>query len=221
MLKKNMNSIQIIPAILATTEEEYRNKLNKIRTCPELSEGWIQIDLMDKKFVQNKSIGVDIIAKYPTSLKKEAHLMVEYPENWIDELVKINMDRIIFPLEDLSGIPERIQHIKNHGIEVGLSINPKTLVAKVRPFLDKIDLLLIMSVQPGFGGQEFIQETIAKIEEAAALRQQGKFLIEVDGGINETVVKTLAEAGADNLVIGEYLINGDITENLEKIWQAF
>lgn len=210
-------NIQIIPTILATSEEEYREKLQKIENCPELVEGWIQIDLMDNKFVQNKSVGTEVVAKYPTSLKKEAHLMVDYPENWIDELVKSGFKRIIFPLEDDGGVMERIEHLKNHGVEVGLALNPETPVEKVDPFVSKIDTVLILSVHPGFGGQQFIPETIKKIIELAKLREGRNFLIEVDGGINETNIKDLADAGADNLVIGEHLINGSITENLEKI----
>src|SRR5687767_9744610 len=118
--------IQIIPAILATTEEEYKQKIGIVNSSPSLEGGWVQIDLMDNKFVQNKSISADIIGKYPTKLKTEAHLMVEYPEGWIDELVKLGVDRIIFPVEDNEGVSERIKHIKNHDIKVGLSINPET-----------------------------------------------------------------------------------------------
>lgn len=212
--------IQIIPAILATTEEEYKEKLERIEGSPELAEGWVQIDLMDNKFVQNKSISAEIIAKYPTSLKREVHLMVEYPENWIDELVKVGVERIIFPVEDAEGVLERIKHIKDHGIKVGLSVNPETPVEKISAFIGTIDVVLLMSVRPGFGGQEFIPDTVEKVKRTVILRSGYKFLVEVDGGVNEEVAKDLAEAGVDSLVIGEHLINGDITENLEKIWES-
>lgn len=212
-----MNNIQIIPAILATSEEEYLEKLKKIQENPELKSNWVQIDLMDNKFVQNKSIGFEALEKYSANLRLEAHLMVKYPESWIDELIKLGVKRIIFPVEDADGIDERIAHLRNHGIEVGLSINPETPVAKVVPFIGKIDLLLIMSVDPGFGGQEFISETLNKVREAAQLKQTNNFKIEVDGGINETVANELVGAGADNLVIGEHLFNGNISQNLEKI----
>ena len=211
--------VQIIPAILATTAEDYKQKLEKIMACPELAEGWVQIDLMDNKFVQNKSISPEVIAKYITKLKIEAQLMTQYPENWIDELVKIKVNRIVFPIEDEEGIKERIKHIKNHGIEVGLSVNPQSSVGKVEPFVATIDLVLIMSVNPGFGGQQFIMQTIDKVKEAAQLRSRNENLvIEVDGGINEQVVKELVEAGVDNLVVGSSLLEGDIEENLQKFW---
>ena len=148
--------------------------------------------------------------------------MVKYPENWIDELVKIPVQRIVFPLEDNQGVEERIKHINSHNIEVGLSLNPETSISKLDPFASMIDLVLVMSVHPGFGGQEFIPETLGKINECSRLRSNNNsdFVIEVDGGINESVVKNLVNAGADNLVIGSRLLEGDIEENVEKIWDA-
>jgi ribulose-phosphate 3-epimerase len=172
---------------------------------------------MDNKFVHNKSVGVDIIKKYPINASVEAHLMVDYPENWIDELVKIGIDRIIFPIEDSEGIDERITHIKNHGLEVGLAVNPETPVAKVESFVDKIDVVLLMSVHPGFGGQEFIPEVLDKVSELVNLQKRAHFLIEVDGGINQDNIKNLVKAGVNNLAIGEKLIYGDIKKNLEDI----
>ena len=193
----------IIPAILATNEEEYKDKLQKIEESRQFQDKWVQIDLMDNKFVQNKSIGPEIIAKYPTSLKIEAQLMVEYPENWIDELVKIPVARIVFPIEDSEGIEERIKHIKNHGVQVGLSLNPETQVETLAPFVGTIDLVLVMSVQPGFGGQEFIPESLEKIRKIKSMGWPIK--IEVDGGINKQVKKDLEDAGADYLVMGSHL----------------
>ncbi len=210
--------VQIVPAILATSEDEYKQKLAKIEECGLFEKGWVQIDLMDNKFVQNESIGPDIIAKYPTKLKLEAQLMVEYPENWIEELVKVPVQRIVFPIEDIEGIEDRIQHIKNHQIEIGLSLNPQTDIEKLFPFVSTIEVVLVMSVNPGFGGQKFIPESIDKVRK---LREKGwPIKIGVDGGINEEVVGDLIDAGADYLVIGSHLLEGNIDENLEKIWQA-
>lgn len=215
--------VQIIPAILATTEQEYKEKLDKLKTIAlSKIKGWVQIDLMDQKFVQNESIGPEVIAKYPTEFKLEAHLMVEYPESWIDELVKIPaVTRIIFPVEDAEGVNERIKHIKNHGKEVGLSVNPETNVSVVESYLDQVDVILIMSVHPGFGGQEFIMDTIERIKEVLQLRSGHiQFKIECDGGINEKNAKLVVDAGADYLVIGAHLLEGKLDENLESIWQA-
>ena len=209
--------IKVIPAILATTEEEYYNKISEINNSGLFD--WIQIDLMDNKFVQNQSIEPDVIAKYKTNLNLEAHLMVEYPENWIDELVKIpQLNRIIFPVEDREGITERITHIKNHGKQVGLAINPETDISILEPFLNKIDLVLIMSVHPGFQGQKFIPETVNKINEVLRLRSGFDFKIEIDGGISEENIKQVADAGADIAIIGSGLFKYDnLKVGLEKI----
>lgn len=210
--------IQIIPGILSTSEEDYQEKIKKLSESDVLKAGWIQLDLMDEKFVQNKSITPDIIGKYPHGFKVEAQLMVEYPENWIDELIKLKVDRIVFPLEDNEGVKERIKHIKNHGIEVGLSINPETETSALEPFMSTIDVVLIMSVHPGFGGQEFIFESIAKVRE---IRDNfPETIIEVDGGISEDIALDLVNAGANILVVGaNRLLKGDLDENLEKFWE--
>lgn len=210
--------IQIVPAILATNEEEYTQKLKKIEESELFKDSWVQIDFMDNKFVQNKSIGPDILAKYPTTLKIEAQLMVEYPENWIDELVKIRVERIVFPIEDTEGVPERITHIKNHHIAVGLSLNPETATELLEPFLNDLDMVLVMSVNPGFGGQEFLPEVLPKIKNLKGMKSN--LIVGVDGGIFPKNAKLIADAKADYLVVGSHLLEGDIEKNLERIWEA-
>lgn len=213
------SDVQIIPAVLATTEEEYKQKIDKLTSCPELTEGWVQIDLMDNKFVPNKSIGLDVVAKYPINLKKEAHLMVINPLDWVDDLKRLGFIRIIFHLE--SGNPEPvIKHIRKTTLEIGLAINPVTTVEKLNPFVDRIDLVLIMGVHPGFSGQQFIAETVDRVKETSQLRSKNNnLIIEVDGGVGKHV-RELVDAGAKNLVMGSYLLDGDVTKNLETIWEA-
>lgn len=213
------DSVQIVPAILATTEAEYREELGKINSCPEFTEGWVQVDLMDNRFVQNKSIGLEVLSKYPTKLKREAHLMVVDPREWVRGLMKIGFDRLIFHLEADRTL-EILETIKDGGMGVGIALSPQTPLDKIGPFLDKIDVLLLMSVDPGFGSQHFLPEILEKIKEATELKVQNNFLIEVDGGINEQVAKSVMEAGANILVVGSHLIEGDITENLERLWEA-
>lgn len=218
------SKFQIIPAILATTEVDYKAKLDRIRTCPELVEGWVQIDLMDNKFVQNRSIEPQIIAKYPTNFKLEAHLMVEDPMSWTTKLVKINnIKRIIFHIEIEEDIEKIVQIVRGHGIEVGLAINPETTLEKLNPFISEIDVVLIPGVRPGFQGQEFIPETIYKIKECFRLRSNNNrhFRIEVDGGISKENIKEIVDAGADYLVIGSGLFKYDnLKEGLKKIKEA-
>lgn len=210
--------VQIIPAILAKTEEEYLEKLNKLKSSTSLSSGWVQIDLMDGKFVASQSIGADVLAKTPPPFKIEAQLMVEDPQTWIDGLSSIKIDRIVFPLETKKDILPILQKIKNSHIEAGLSLNPETPIETLDSFADKIDLCLVMSVNPGFSGQTFLAETLEKIKK---LKQKNYSIsIEVDGGINAGVVKELVASGADSLVIGSHLMEGDFDENLEHIWEA-
>lgn len=210
--------IQIIPAILATTEEEYEQKLKKIEVCPELAEGWIQIDLMDNKFVQNSSINPEIVFKYPTSLKRELQLMVEKP--WSEWLVKLDLNqsnRIIAPIEvEEIEIREMLATLGGTEIQFGLSLNPETPVKILEEYITGLDTVLIMSVDPGFSGQQFKPEVLGKIKQLKSLRSD--LVIGVDGGISAENVKLIVEAGADYLVIGSHLVDGDITENLEKIW---
>ena len=128
---------------------------------------------------------------------------------------KFGFKRIIFPVEDGEGILERVEHIKNHNIEVGLSVNPETDILKLTPFIAMIDLILVMGVHPGFSGQEFIDKTLEKIKEINDLGWVNK--IEVDGGVNLENSKNLAELGVDNLVIGSHLFEGDIEKNVQEI----
>lgn len=207
--------VQIIPAILATTKEEYQQKLTKIESSGVFEGGWVQIDLMDNKFVQNKSIDAKVVSEYPAKLKVEAQLMVVDPTNWIREIGKV--DRIVIPVE-IDQVLTYVEQIAKTGAEVGLSINPQTPIERVDPYIGKIDTVLVMSVKPGFGGQKFIVTTVDKVKQ---IKDKGwPVKIGVDGGIDSSVVKDLADAGADYLVIGSHLLEGSIDENLEKIWEA-
>lgn len=212
--------VQIIPAILATSEEEYKQKIEKLQSIKSIKDSWIQIDLMDNKFVQNSSIGLDIIAKYPTSFKIEAQLMVQYPDSWIDGLVNTGVERIIFPLEHTQVIDEKIEHIKKHNInEVGLSLNPETAVEQVYDYLPNLDAVLIMSVHPGFSGQQFIPEVLSKVGKIKSIRPD--ILIGMDGGISEKNAKQVVEAGVDYLVVGSGIFKYDnVEEGIKKIQKS-
>lgn len=211
--------VQILPTVFANTEEDYRRQIDQVETSGVFKGGWVQIDLMDNKFVPNLSIGLEVVAKYPISSRKEAQLMVADPQNWIDGLAKLEFSRIIFPIE-VENTDILIDQVKSHNIEVGLSLNPETPVDKIWQFLDKISLVLVMGVHPGFQGQKLIPETLDKIRKLAELKSTYNFLIEEDGGINLETVKSLVEAGVDNLAVGSFLFNGDIDENLEKLWET-
>lgn len=212
------NEIQIIPVILAFDEQKYQEKVGIVNNTPEFTDGFIQVDITDGSLTESKSVGLDILNKYPILGNVEVHLMVKNPLEWIEKLARLKVKKIIISYEaELA--PETLNKIKDLGLEVGLGINPETDVDKIMPFVRKIDVLLILSVHPGLGGQEFIPETLEKIKKASKLKQQYEFKIEVDGGITPGNVKDIVEAGADGIVIGEHLIYGDIGENLENIWE--
>ena len=194
--------IQIIPAILATTEKEYHEQLEKIISADVFQEGWIQIDIMDNKFVQNKSIGFDVIAKYPESFKKEIQLLVEDPTNWLEQAAYIDahfMDRVIAPVEvGALKIEKYLNKAKELRLEVGLSVNPKTPIESLVPFVDKIRYVVIMSVEPGFQGQQFITDALEKVKK---VKSQYSLTVGVDGGINSSNVRSIVDAGADYLAV--------------------
>lgn len=215
--------VQIIPAVLATSEEQYSADIAKLASSQSLSEGWVHIDFMDNKFVPNLSISPSVSAKYQLAFKKEAHLMVSHPSSpWINDLEKLGFQRIIMHLESDTErwLMDNLRYLEDKDIESGLAINPQTQVEKVLPFKNNIDLLLILGVHPGFQKQQFIPETVDKVKKAAQLFK-GKYgpKIAIDGGINNSNVKLLADAGADVLIVGSYLLQGDIDKNLEALWE--
>lgn len=210
--------VEIIPGVLATNESEYAELLTALNQAEILEGGWLQWDLMDGVFVDNKSVDLELMDKYPTDFQIEAQLMVSDPEAWFEKLIAMDVKRIIFPIEISSDINSLIQKLKEADIEVGISLNPETEVDKIADYINEIDEVLVMSVHPGFGGQEFIDDSIKKV---AQLRQMNQdVIIGVDGGISPDVAPKLVAAGANNLVIGsKRLIENGIDETLEKYWE--
>ncbi len=209
---------QIIPTLFATNEKDYRTRAGQVNSCAEFATSWVQIDFMDNKFVQNQSIDLDVVEKYPIHGKKEAHLMVQDPINWIDELPNLGFERAIFPIE-VGNTKEIIEKIKSVGMQAGIFLNPSTSLDNLLPFLDTIDLVLVMGVNPGFQGQKFIPETLDRVKRLVELRGDRHYIIQVDGGVNLDTAKDLKDAGVDILAVGSFLFNGNITQNLEKIKQ--
>ena len=210
--------VQIIPAVLAKTEQDYQNNINKLNQSESLSGGWVHIDFADNKFVQNTTIEPSIIQKYPNNFRKEAHLMVNHPKDWIDQLKEAGFERIIFHLESEDDILLVIEDIKNKGLEAGLAINKETALEKLEPFLDKIDLVLVMSIVPGFQGQPFIPQTLDKVRQIKSNNWSVK--VGVDGAVRDTNIKEIVESGVDFVTVGSYLLKGDVEENLEMLWEV-
>ncbi len=214
--------IQIIPAILDKTPEDFGEHAEQLKHSLSFQEGWVHIDLADNQFVPNQSIRPSVMVKYPLELHKEAHLMVLHPLEWINELVEAGFERIIFHIEAKDDLNECIDKIKSKGLEVGLAIKNETSLEELEPFMDKLDVILLMGVAPGFQGQEFIPETINKVKETSRLRSKGNynFRIGVDGAVKDDNIKDIVEAGVDFVTVGSFLLKGDPDENLERLWEA-
>ncbi len=210
--------IQIIPAVLATTEEQYKEDVAKLESSEVLQDGWVHIDFADNKFVPNKTVESEVIKKYPSSFHKEAHLMVARPNQWIDKLVDAGFERIIFHIESEEDILGVIENIKSKNLEVGLAVNTQTPIEKLEPFASKIDLVLVMTVVAGFQGQPFIPTTLEKVLEIKSKNWPAK--VGVDGAVKDSNIKEIVNAGVDFAIVGSYLLNGDIEENLENLWEV-
>ena len=170
---------------------------------------WLHLDIMDGHFVPNISFGPQVVrAVRPlTKLFFDVHLMCSRPEILLEPFARAGADEIIVHVELGERVASLIWKIKSLGKKVGLAINPPTAIAEVQPHLDQIDLLLIMTVNPGFGGQEFIHETLPKIQQAEAWRREKQlpYRISVDGGINFQTAAECARVGADTFVSGTTL----------------
>ena len=178
----------------------------------------IHLDIMDGKFVKNKTWTFSEIKKLTSysHLPLDVHLMVEKPEKYIEDYALLNTNDIIFHYEAVKDIESMINLIKSYGLKVGIAVNPNTNVELLFPYLNKIDLVLIMSVYPGESGQSFIENSLEKIKilKEEIIKQEVKTLIEVDGGINDETALLCKEAGVDVLVSASF-IHKDIINNIE------
>ena len=188
--------MKIIPSLIAKTQKELDKRFEKVKSISNL----FQIDVMDRKFVKNNSFQFNF--KLPKNKKYEAHLMVKNPLNWIKKNSK-KVNTIIIHYESEDKILNTINLIKKKNKKVGLAINPKTKLSSILEYLPLVDLVLIMTVDPGKYGSKFLPNTLKKVKE---LRKLHPILaIEVDGGINSKTIKQAKKAGANLFVVGSYL----------------
>ena len=216
-----MKKIQISPSILSADFSQLGSEIKKLE---EGGADLIHVDVMDGHFVPNLTIGPPVIKnlrKY-TKLPFDVHLMISPVHEYIENYANAGADIITIHPEATENLKESISLIKKFGKKVGVSLNPKTEIKTLIDEIDNVDLVLVMSVNPGFGGQKFMPEVLDKIKELKKIRDKNQyhFDIEVDGGINFSNSKTVLEAGADILVSGTTVFkenDGNIKTNIEKL----
>ena len=204
---------KILPSILSA---DFANLERDIKELESIGVDMFHIDVMDGNFVPNISFGFPIIESIRPKTDKvfDCHLMIANPENYVEQFCKVGCDMVSFHIEATNHADRVIQVIKNNGKKAGIVLNPQTSIESIKYLLPKLDYVLIMTVNPGFGGQKFIPEMLEKIEELAKLREEKnyKFLIEVDGGINIETSKSCRDKGADLLVCGSFLFGANDKE---------
>ena len=216
-----MTTIKISPSILSA---DFSNLGNEIQNLEKAEADLIHIDVMDGHFVPNITIGPEVISKLRkyTTLPFDVHLMISPVHNFIKNFADAGADIITIHPEATSDLVSSIKKIKSYNKKAGVSLNPKTSVNKVLPVLNLIDLVLVMSVNPGFGGQQFIKDTLEKVK---VLRKEIdskklKAQIEIDGGINFENAKMAKEAGVDILVSGTTIFKengGNLKKNIQLL----
>jgi len=214
----------IAPSILAADFAHLSREIDKIQQMPN---SWVHLDIMDAHFVPNLSFGVPVIKSIRsiTKLPFDAHLMVDNPEFFFSPLKDAGVNYITFHIEQTNVPLKLIRKIKNLGLKAGISLKPATPISEVENILPYVDILLVMSVEPGFSGQKFINSSLQKIEKAKEIRESKKlhYLISVDGGINNKTAVDVLKAGADILVMGSYFFKNPFKEvkaQIEKLIES-
>lgn len=210
------------PSILAADFSILGEQIKKVE---EAGVSYLHIDVMDGNFVPSISFGMPVVAsiRKASNLIFDVHLMIDKPERYIKEFAAIGADIITFHLEAAADPGAVIDMIHQAGKKAGMSIKPATPVEKIIPYADKLDMLLVMTVEPGFGGQEYISESTERIRQARKLfDERGLSVdIEVDGGISVDNVHVVLEAGANIIVAGSAVFKGDIVGNAERMQERF
>ena len=212
-----MSKTRIAPSILAAN---FGNLQRDVEMVNHSEADWFHLDIMDGVFVPNISYGMPIvktIAKHATKTL-DAHLMIIDPDRYIKTFADLGMDYLTVHFEACNHLHRTIQAIKNEGMKAGVALNPHTNVMQLEDTIQDIDLALVMSVNPGFGGQSFIDNTYSKVEKLKEmiLRKNSSAMIEVDGGVTDKNAKKLVEAGADVLVAGSYVFKSPNPDNTIK-----
>ena len=214
----------LAPSILSADFCELGRQIEEIGNA---GAQYVHIDVMDGVFVPSISFGMPIVScvRPRTDMFLDVHMMVTKPERYVEEFVKCGADSVTIHVEACDCIEETLKKIRSLGAKAGLAINPGTPVAELLPYMDMVDMVLVMTVNPGFGGQAYIPECTDKIREVRAIiNERGLNVnLEIDGGVNIDNLQMNLEAGANVIVAGSAVFKGDITENTKaflEIMQA-
>ena len=201
---------QIAPSVLAA---DFANLESEVKMLNESLADYIHIDIMDGVFVPNISFGLPVMGAINKHAKKplDVHLMIVEPDKYLADFKKLGADILTVHVEACPHLHRTIQHKKELGCKAGVALNPHTSISSIENVIEDLDLVCLMSVNPGFGGQKFIEKTYDKIKELKAMivANNSSAIIEIDGGVNSANAPKLVDAGADVLVAGSFVFNSD------------
>lgn len=216
-----MKTFKIAPSVLSADYANFETELKKLEAS---GAEYAHLDVMDGHFVPNISFGAGVVASMRPHSKMvfDCHLMVSNPEHHIEDFARAGADIISIHVEATPHIHGALQKIRAAGVKPSVVINPGTPVEAIKNVLNLVDQVLVMTVNPGFGGQAFLPETMGKIRELVALREanQLNFDIEVDGGIDDKTIQMAREAGANIFVAGSYVFKGDVSHQVQTLRDA-